>query len=246
MEGRNFHTSLLGGFRKSDVVSFLAEEKLQHEEALRDLQRQVEEATVQIKDAVAQRDEAQEQLCAMQEEFAQVKETAARLVHELQAAKEQKEAAEQEAKDLRAALEEQARAAQADHDALRQDMEQLERDLRESCTAAPRLDEEELKQLRQELTEQRRRAEDLERLLAQPDHRDGREHLWALCGKMERTLRQMERMLDGPLRVTCYPEPMERAEEEPLPAEDPVREPQEAPKPRNTVSSLLNRVRRRS
>ena len=39
MENRNFHTSMLGGFRKKDVIAFLAEEKLQHERELQDLQR---------------------------------------------------------------------------------------------------------------------------------------------------------------------------------------------------------------
>ena len=61
---------------------------------------------------------------------------------------------------------------------------------------------------------------------------------------MERTLRQMERMLDGPLRMTCYPEPVETEEE--LPEEAPVCESREAPTYKTAVSSLLNRVRRRS
>ena len=32
MENRNFHTALLGGFRKKDVVNFLAEDKRRQEE----------------------------------------------------------------------------------------------------------------------------------------------------------------------------------------------------------------------
>ena len=44
MENRSFRTALLGGFRKKDVVNFLAEDKRRQEEALQDLNTQLEEA----------------------------------------------------------------------------------------------------------------------------------------------------------------------------------------------------------
>ena len=37
MENRNFHTAFLGGFRKKDVVNFLAEDKRRQEESLQEL-----------------------------------------------------------------------------------------------------------------------------------------------------------------------------------------------------------------
>ena len=73
------------------------------------------------------------------------------------------------------------------------------------------------------------------------------DQLWNLCGKMERTLRQMERMLDGPYRMTYYPEPVEQVQEaaEPVMQEEtfaPVAE-QPAPVQAPSVKNLLQRVR---
>ena len=62
MENRNFHTALLGGFRKKDVVNFLAEDKRRHDEALQEMNTQVEEAVEQIKQLMEQRDHALEQV----------------------------------------------------------------------------------------------------------------------------------------------------------------------------------------
>ena len=39
MEGRNFHTALVGGFRKKDVVNYLAEEKRLQQEQVQDLRQ---------------------------------------------------------------------------------------------------------------------------------------------------------------------------------------------------------------
>ena len=60
MGNRNFHTALLGGFRKKDVVNFLAEDKRQQEAALKDLQTQLDEAVQQIGDLMTERDSALE------------------------------------------------------------------------------------------------------------------------------------------------------------------------------------------
>ena len=76
------------------------------------------------------------------------------------------------------------------------------------------------------------------------------DQLWNLCGKMERTLQQMDRLLDGPYRMTCYPEPVENWQEdrreEPacscVPAE-PVAEPFVSAAENATVKSLLQRIR---
>ena len=113
------------------------------------------------------------------------------------------------------------------------------------------MDPEELQSLREELQAARLRAEALDaRLREQPQTMGGAQstdQLWNLCGKMERTLRQMERMLDGPYRMTCYPEPVEQVQEaaEPVMQEEtfaPVAE-QPAPVQAPSVKNLLQRVR---
>ena len=49
MDQRNFHTTFLGGFRKKDVVNFLAEDKRRQAESLQELNAQLDEASEQIK-----------------------------------------------------------------------------------------------------------------------------------------------------------------------------------------------------
>ena len=104
--------------------------------------------------------------------------------------------------------------------------------------------------LRADLAAERQRVAQLENQLRQMASRKeesgNADQLWALCGKMERTIRQMEQMLDGPYHVTCYPAEPLRDEmasvfEEPV---DIATEPAErTAKARPTVSSLLQRVR---
>ena len=51
MEGRNFHTALIGGFRKKDVVRYLAEEKRLQEEQVEELRRSQAELEQQLDEA---------------------------------------------------------------------------------------------------------------------------------------------------------------------------------------------------
>ena len=51
MENRNFHTALIGGFRKKDVISYMAEEKRQQEELLEELRSSQTELERQLEDA---------------------------------------------------------------------------------------------------------------------------------------------------------------------------------------------------
>ena len=97
MENRNFHTSLLGGFRKKDVVSFLAEEKSRQDSALQDLQQQLDEAEGQLQRLMEERDRALEQ--------------AQELRQQLQDARDGQEELEERLND--AALREQAMASQS-------------------------------------------------------------------------------------------------------------------------------------
>ena len=239
MENRNFHTAFLGGFRKKDVVNFLAEDKRRQEENLQELNGQLEEAAEQIRELMEQRDNALEQvqaLCAQREE--------------LQAALE---AARQESVQLETARQENARLeAELQRQNIRNgDLQAQLAQLQEQLDARPEVDPEELQSLREELQAARLRAEALDaRLREQPQSKGGAQstdQLWNLCGKMERTLRQMERMLDGPYRMTCYPEPVEQVQEaaEPVMQEEtfaPVAE-QPAPVQAPSVKNLLQRVR---
>ena len=239
MENRNFHTAFLGGFRKKDVVDFLAEDKRRQEENLQELNTQLEEASEQIRELMEQRDNALEQvqaLCAQREE--------------LQAALE---AARQESVQLEAARQESARLeAELQQQNIRNgDLQAQLAQLQEQLDARPEVDPEELQSLREELQAARLRAEALDaRLREQPQSvgsTQSTDQLWNLCGKMERTLRQMERMLDGPYRMTCYPEPVEQVQEaaEPVMQEEtfaPVAE-QPAPVQAPSVKNLLQRVR---
>lgn len=243
MESRNFHTALFGGFRKKDVVNFLAEDKRRQEEALQDLNTQIEETVEQIKQLMEQRDAAQEQLQSRQQIQQQLEGDLSRLKEELQAAREEN-----------ARLEEELQQQVACNSGLQARVEQLEGQI----SARPEVDAAELQQLREELYAARLRAEELDaRLRQQPQSKtagqsQSMDQLWNLCGKMERTLGQMERLLDGPYRMTCYPEPMESPVEHQEPA---VQEVQSEPVMENTapentvpvqapsVKNLLQRIR---
>ena len=239
MENRNFHTAFLGGFRKKDVVNFLAEDKRRQEKILQELNGQLEEAAEQIRELMEQRDNALEQvqaLCAQREE--------------LQAALE---AARQESAQMETARQENARLeSELQRQNIRNgDLQAQLAQLQEQLDARPEVDPEELQSLREELQAARLRAEALDaRLREQPQtmgSAQSADQLWNLCGKMERTLRQMERMLDGPYRMTCYPEPVEQVQEaaEPVMQEEtfaPVAE-QPAPVQAPSVKNLLQRVR---
>ncbi|MBR4992534.1 MAG: hypothetical protein IKY86_06045 [Clostridia bacterium] len=150
-----------------------------------------------------------------------------------------------EVKALRAEVEEQ----KAYNKQLEEELSQAR--LRETYSLDAPADTWECESLRADLAAERHRVMELENRLRQmADRKDdtcSADQLWALCGKMERTIRQMERMLDGPYQVTCYPsEPFsdktaERIFEEP--AEE-IREQSEyTAKPKAAVSSLLQRVR---
>ena len=104
MENRNFHTSLLGGFRKKDVVSFLAEEKSRQDSALQELQQQITEAEAQLQGLMEERDQALEQVLELRQQLADVRE---------QLADAQTRQDELEDRVNEAALREQAMASQS-------------------------------------------------------------------------------------------------------------------------------------
>lgn len=252
MENRNFHTSLVGGFRKKDVVNFLSAEKSRQDAALEDLRKQLEEAEGQLQRLMNERDLALEQVRALRLEEAELREQLGNAFREQESLEERLS---------EAALREQAMASQSalsqaealqlseENDRLQARVEELE----SRPEPIPAVDPAELNSLREQLEAERQRTEELAELLRQQPQSTGgsgqrMDQLWSLCGKMERTLGQMERMLDGPYRMTCYPEPpAPRCEAEPAMQEEifiPVEEPaSEVQTP--SVKTLLQRIRKR-
>ena len=143
----------------------------------------------------------------------------------------------------------------AEYDAAKDERRDIEARI-EELEARPepciQVDPAELDSLRQQLQAEQQKTRELAALLQQqPQSRfcagESLDQLWSLCGKMERTLGQMERMLDGPYRMTCYPEPpVDRVQAEPvMPAEEPVPVAESAPVTQApSVKSLLQRIRK--
>lgn len=299
MEGRNFHTALIGGFRKKDVISYLAEEKRLQEEQVEELRRNQVELEQQLDEA--RTDSGANRLLneGLQSEVEVLRQQLELTRMDLNTAKEaqllaesrltQAEARLAMAEEDRLTLEgrlaavgQENQALNAENDQLREAVtelldrpdpaavvETLRAELEaqktrngelEAKLAQARINEtyglkmpadcREGESLRGELAAERQRVAQLENQLrqmaARKEETGNADQLWALCGKMERTIRQMEQMLDGPYHVTCYPaEPlrdeMASAFGEPV---DIAAEPAErAAKSRTTVSSLLQRVR---
>ena len=261
MENRNFHTALVGGFRKKDVVNFLAEDKRQQETALKDLQNQLKEATQQIADLMAERDAAQElalELRQQQEMLEEQLESAkAEVIEQRQWTEQirmQGEAEQAESQSRISELERELETAVARNGQLETQLQQL----RQTSCAGGELSEEaaaafakEVNELRRQLKAENQRAEALAAKVNQPrQSAEGMDQLWGLCGKMERTLQQMERLMDGPYRMTCYPEPVEMRQEErreepacPYVPAEPLAEPFAPAEENATVKSLLQRIR---
>lgn len=292
MEGRNFHTALIGGFRKKDVVRYLAEEKRLQEEQVEELRRSQTELEQQL-------DEARTSVGAdrlLNEELQGEVETLRQQLEltrmDLNTAKEAQLLAESrltQAEEDRLTLEGRLTAAaqenqglSAENDQLRQTVTELlsrpdtaaeaaelraelekqktfNRQLEEKLTQARLnetyglkmpVDNREGESLRADLAAERQRVAQLEsqlRQMAQRKEESGSaDQLWALCGKMERTIRQMEQMLDGPYHMTCYPSEPLRDEGTPIFAEPEEGFTEQAERPakaKPSVSSLLQRVR---
>ena len=299
MEGRNFHTALIGGFRKKDVISYLAEEKRLQEEQVEELRRNQVELEQQLDEA--RTDSGANRLLneGLQGEVEVLRQQLELTRMDLNTAKEaqllaesrltQAEARLAMAEEDRLTLEgrlaavgQENQALNADNDPLREAVnelldrpdpaavvETLRAELEaqktrngelEAKLSQARINEtyglkmpadcREGDSLRADLAAERQRVAQLENQLrqmaARKEETGNADQLWALCGKMERTIRQMEQMLDGPYHVTCYPaEPLrdEMASAFGEPADIAAEPAERAAKSRATVSSLLQRVR---
>ena len=125
MEGRNFHTALVGGFRKKDVVNYLAEEKRLQQEQVQDLRQQLETLERELEtartDSGANRlltEELQQRQTELQQaaELARQDKTAAQ--EACDRAAEQLEQALRDRTEAVTALEEEQAAHRATRDAL--------------------------------------------------------------------------------------------------------------------------------
>ena len=265
MEGRNFHTALLGGFRKKDVIRYLAEEKRLQEEQLEDLRRGQTELERQLDEAHSDSDSERKRSEELQNEAEALRQQLEMALADLNTAREAQLLTENrlaQAKEERLALEGRLDAEIQKNRSLREELEaqkacgvRLEEQLnqarlQERYGLELPSDRQEGESLRADLAAERQRVvrleEQLRQLAAQKGETGSADQLWALCGKMERTIRQMEQLLDGPYRLTCYPEPMERPEScAEVPEQEPCAEAQpesSAPEP-PTVKSLLQRIR---
>ena len=242
MDRQSFHTSLLGGFRKKDVVAYLAEERQRQRQELEELQEKLTALEHSAADTESQDRAGRQQAEALQAQ--------------LETLQEENRQQAQELETLRAAADRSRTVRDMELETLRERIRTLEAGQSESRA---------LQESRQALEEQRQRADRLEEELRQLENAkvigaDREEQLRILCRKLERSLELLDRAMDGPHHVVCFPVTEEDKAllrqsgtilgsvprdkippEEPQPAaqdEKPTEEPGDA-----TVSRLMEKVR---
>lgn len=187
MDRQSFHTSLLGGFRKKDVVAYLAEERQRQRQELEELQEKLAALEHSAADT-----ESQDRAGRQQAEELQA---------QLEALQEENRQQAEELETLRAAADRSRTVRDMELETLRARIRTLE-----AGQNTPR----ELQQSRLALEEQRQRADRLEEELRQLQNAkvvgaDREEQLRVLCRKLERLLELLDRAMDGPHHMVCYP-----------------------------------------
>ncbi len=187
MDRQSFHTSLLGGFRKKDVVAYLAEERQRQRQELEELQEKLAALEHSAADT-----ESQDRAGRQQAEELQA---------QLEALQEENRQQAEELETLRAAADRSRTVRDMELETLRARIRTLE-----AGQNTPR----ELQQSRLALEEQRQRADRLEEELRQLQNAkvvgaDREEQLRVLCRKLERSLELLDRAMDGPHHMVCYP-----------------------------------------
>lgn len=243
MDRQSFHTSLLGGFRKKDVVAYLAEERQRQRQELEELQEKLAALEHSAADTESQDRAGRQQAEEMQAQ--------------LEALQEENRQQAEELETLRAAADRSRTVRDMELETLRARIRTLE-----AGQNTPR----ELQQSRLALEEQRQRADRLEEELRQLQNAkvvgaDREEQLRVLSRRLERSLELLDRAMDGPHHMVCYPVTEEdktllrqsgvilgsvpqetpAQPEEPQPAE-PDKKPPEEPGDA-TVSRLMEKVR---
>ena len=238
MDRQSFHTSLLGGFRKKDVVAYLAEERQRQRQELEELQEKLAALEHSAADT-----ESQDRAGRQQAEELQA---------QLEALQEENRQQAEELETLRAAADRSRTVRDMELETLRARIRTLE-----AGQNTPR----ELQQSRQALEEQRQRADRLEEELRQLQNAkvvgaDREEQLRVLCRKLERSLELLDRAMDGPHHMVCYPVTEEDKtllrqsgvilgsvpQETPAQPAEPDKKPPEEPGDA-TVSRLMEKVR---
>lgn len=179
MEGQSFHTSLLGGFRKKDVIRYLAEEKRRQEETLAQLREKLEDMEQSASASAADQTERWKNE-ALQARIAELQAENDRQAQQLQSLRDAAERCVQQAREM---------------DALRDQLHGLENAREESTDADA-------------LTAAQERCAQLEAQLEQLQSRGvsaQEERLHSLCGKLEQVLELLDKAADGPRHVICYP-----------------------------------------
>ena len=187
MDRQSFHTSLLGGCRKKDVVAYLAEERQRQRQELEELQEKLAALEHSAADT-----ESQDRAGRQQAEELQA---------QLEALREENRQQAEELETLRAAADRSRTVRDMELETLRARIRTLE-----AGQNTPR----ELQQSRQALEEQRQRADRLEEELRQLQNAkvvgaDREEQLRVLCRRLERSLELLGRAMDGPHHMVCYP-----------------------------------------
>ena len=187
MDRQSFHTSLLGGFRKKDVVAYLAEERQRQRQELEELQEKLAALEHSAADT-----ESQDRAGRQQAEELQA---------QLEALQEENRQQAEELETLRAAADRSRTVRDMEMETLRARIRTLE-----AGQNTPR----ELQQSRLALEEQRQRADRLEEELRQLQNAkvvgaDREEQLRVLCRRLERSLELLDRAMDGPHHMVCYP-----------------------------------------
>lgn len=187
MDRQSFHTSLLGGFRKKDVVAYLAEERQRQRQELEELQEKLTALEHSAADT-----ESQDRAGRQQAEELQA---------QLEALQEENRQQAEELETLRAAADRSRTVRDMELETLRARIRTLE-----AGQNTPR----ELQQSRLALEEQQQRADRLEEELRQLQNAkvvgaDREEQLRVLCRRLERSLELLDRAMDGPHHMVCYP-----------------------------------------
>lgn len=179
MEGQSFHTSLLGGFRKKDVIRYLAEEKRRQEETLAQLREKLEDMEQSASAPAAEQTERWKNE-ALQARIAELQAENDRQAQQLQSLRDAAERCVQQAREM---------------DALRDQLHGLENAREENTdTDALAAAQERCAQLEAQLEQLQSRGVSTQE-----------ERLHSLCGKLEQVLELLDKAADGPRHVICYP-----------------------------------------
>lgn len=179
MEGQSFHTSLLGGFRKKDVIRYLAEEKRRQEETLAQLREKLEDMEQSASAPAAEPTERWKNE-ALQARIAELQAENDRQAQQLQSLRDAAERCVQQAREM---------------DALRDQLHGLENAREENTdTDALAAAQERCAQLEAQLEQLQSRGVSTQE-----------ERLHSLCGKLEQVLELLDKAADGPRHVICYP-----------------------------------------